>query len=339
MTTSGKLSPEYEFLFRSTSNGVLLMNADREITHLNPAAAAMLGVTADEVIGSRPRQSFGKNQALLNLLLRSGQQRLDVRLPRRRLADGIAETLENGVRVVLLQDVTEQRDLDTRREMLSKSIAHDLRNPLSAIGGFIDLMEKFGDLNDQQKRYLLRARQTSGKIHDMIKTLVDLAWIEAGMPLKHVPIRLDTAIQKAVREVRSLATKQQIGLATSLQTPLPVVMGDPERLHTVIYHLLHNAVMYSLEPEKNVVIHAWGDDHEVYCSVADQGIGIEDDELELIFDRMYRSRDERVRDLPGGGLGLTIARTIVQRHGGDIWASSNPGDGSTFTFLLPVVES
>jgi signal transduction histidine kinase len=338
MTDSGYTLPEYEFLFRSTSDGLLLMNADRCITHLNPAAAAMLGVTADDVIGQTPHQSFKKNQALLNLLLRPGQQRLDVRLPRRRLAEGIAETLENGLRVVLLQDVTEQRDLETRREMLSKTIAHDLRNPLSAITGFVDLVDKFSDLNPQQQMYLRRARQTGGKIHDMIQTLVDLAWIEAGMPLKHVPIRLDDAIQKAVREVRSLATKQQIGIAKSLQTPLPVVMGDPERLHLVIYHLLHNAVMYSLEPEKNVVIHAWGDEHDVYCSVADQGIGIQDDELELIFDRMYRSRDERVRDLPGGGLGLTIARTIIKRHGGDIWASSNPGDGSTFTFLLPVIE-
>ena len=89
------------------------------------------------------------------------------------------------------------------------------------------------------------------------------------------------------------------------------------------------------EPQQSVAIHAWSDTEEVYCSVADQGIGIADDEMELIFDRLYRSRDQRVLDIPGGGLGLTMARTIIERHGGDIWATSNLGEGSTFTFVLP----
>jgi len=72
--------------------------------------------------------------------------------------------------------------------------------------------------------------------------------------------------------------------------------------------------------------------------VADRGIGIADEEIELIFDRLYRSKDERIREMPGGGLGLTVAKTIVKRHGGDIWASSNLNVGSTFTFVLPVVK-
>src|SRR5690606_4455064 len=130
-------------------------------------------------------------------------------------------------------------------------------------------------------------------IHEVIKSLVDLAWIEAGMPLEHVPIRFDEIIQKAVKEHSDLAQKNGIGIAISLQTPLPIVMGDPARLQMVITNLLHNAIIYS-QSEGNVAIHAWGDEHEIYCSVADRGIGMEDSELELIFDRMYRSRDERI---------------------------------------------
>lgn len=326
-----------EFLMRSTADGLLLADAASTITHINPAAAALLVVTPDQVMGRKPQEVFRRNQQLLNLFLREGEQRLDVRLPRQRLATGIAETLRTGERVVLLQDVTEKRDLDTRREMLIRSIAHDLRNPISAVGGFADLIAKFGDLNEQQDKFLLRIRQTSSKLQDMIASLVDLAWIEAGMPMTHVPIRLGEAIEQAIREVRDLAQKHKVGIATSLQKPLPVVMGDPERLHLAIYHLLHNAIIYSAA-EDNVVIHAWGDEHEVYCSVADQGLGISDSELELVFDRMYRSRDEAIRNIPGGGLGLTVARTIIRRHGGDIWASSNLGAGSTFTFVLPAVQ-
>jgi signal transduction histidine kinase len=118
---------------------------------------------------------------------------------------------------------------------------------------------------------------------------------------------------------------------------MPLVMGDPERIRTVVYCLLQNAILYS-QPEQTVAIHAWGDQQEVYCSVADRGIGISEDEILFIFDRLYRSRDDRVRDTSGGGLGLTIAKTIVRRHGGSLWAVSTLGEGSTFTFVLPTVR-
>lgn len=327
----------YEFLFRTTADGLLITDAQGVIRYMNPAAAAILSVSLEQVVGKTPAQVFRKNHALINLFTREGEQKLDVRLPRRRLAQGIAETLESDERVVLLQDVTEKRDIEERREMLSKAIAHDLRNPLSAVTGFADLVSRFGELNENQTKYLLRIKQTSSKLHDMVKMLVDLAWIEAGMPLAHVPIRLDELIQKVVVELSDTAQKANIGIAVSVQTPLPVMMGDPARLRMVVYNLMHNAIIYSL-PEGTVAVHAWGDERDIYCSIADRGIGISDDELELIFDRMYRSRDERVREIHGGGLGLTVAQTIIKRHGGDIWASSNVEAGSTFTFALPVVE-
>lgn len=325
-----------DYVFRTTGDGILIASPAFLLTHINPAAAAMLSVTPEQVIGRTAKDCFPKNQALINLFVRSGEQTLDVRLPRRRLAVGIAVTLDSGERIVLLQDTTEKRDIENRREMLSKAIAHDLRNPISAIGGFADLIARFGELNEQQTKFLQRIRQTSSKLHDVIGLLVDLAWIEAGMPLQHVPIRLDEAINEVVAEIQPLAQKMRVGLATSVQKPLPIVMGDQTRLHLAIFHLLQNAVLYSA-PEDNVAIHAWGDDADVYCSVADQGLGVDDNELGLIFDRMYRSRDEHVRSIPGGGLGLTLARTIIQRHGGDLWASSNLGEGSTFTFVLPSV--
>ena len=239
--------------------------------------------------------------------------------------------------MVLLQDVTEQRDLESRREALVTAVAHDLRNPIAALGGYAELVEKFGELNDNQRRFTLRIQQTTTKIHDVAGPLVDLAWIEAGLPLAHVPIHLNKTIRQVVNKLNSLAREQHITIAFSVQSPMPPVMGDPDRMEIALYNIVHNAIRYS-HPEQTIAIHAWSDTHEAYCSVADQGIGITDDELELIFDRLYRSRDERVQSVPGGGLGLTIARTIIRRHGGDIWASSNLGEGSTFTFVLPTVS-
>ncbi len=326
-----------DFILRTTSDGVLAADAEERIQYVNPAAAAMLGITRDELIGYDPRRAFRQNHALINLFTREGEQSLDVRLPRRRLAVGVGRTLETGQRVVVLSDVTEKRELEDRRETLIKAMSHDLRNPISALIGFSDLVEKFGELNDQQAKFLTRIRQTATKLHDVIGPLVDLAWIEAGMPLEHKPAQLRDIINQAVSDATSLAHRQKIVIAVSVQNPMPIVVGDTNRLCQVIFNLLENAILYS-HPEQTVVIHGWGDSHEVYCSVADQGIGISDDELELVFDRLYRSTDERVRNIPGGGIGLTMAKTIILRHGGDIWASSNLDEGSTFTFVLPTVE-
>jgi signal transduction histidine kinase len=335
----------YDFLFRSTSDGVLIAvngaptDGPRRLVlaQVNPAAAALLSTPAEDLIGRSPEQVFALNPALLNLFSREGDQALDVRLPRRRLATGIAHSLEGGERVVLLQDVTEKREMESRREALVKAMAHDLRNPISAIGGFADLLAKFGELNEQQHKFATRIRQTTTKLYDLVESLVELAWIEAGMPLAHVPVALPDLIHRAVSGLTASARAARVVIATSIQNPMPPVMGDPERLRLVIHHLLHNAILYSV-PERVVALHAWEEEGEVYCSVADRGFGIADDELDLVFDRMYRSRDERVRDLPGGGLGLTLARTILRRHGGDIWAASNLGEGSTFTFVLPTAQ-
>lgn len=327
----------HEFIFHSTDNGVLVVNGDNLVSRMNPAAAAMLSINPEDVLGKAPRLNFHRNQALMRLFKDEKETRLDVPLPRKRIALGVAKTLASGERIVLLQDITEKRNIEDRREMLSKAIAHDLRNPISAIRGFADLVSRFGEVNEQQERYLQRIRQTTSKLHDVVKSLVDLAWIEAGMPLAHVPLRLDETIHKAVNNLQPEAKKLKIGIAVAVQRPLPVVMGDPDRLEMVIHNLLLNAIIYS-EPESNVVIHAWGDETQIFCSVADKGIGVMESEQELIFDRMYRSRDDRVMAIPGGGLGLTVVRTIVRRHGGDIWAHSQLNEGSTFTFMLPAVE-
>jgi len=327
-----------EFLYRRSPDGILLADDTGMISELNPAAAALLGVPPESVIGKYPIQAFKTNPALLNLFNREGDQALDVRLPRKRLAAGIASTLADGRRIVLLHDVTEQRELESRREALSSTMTHDLRNPISALAGYSELVARSGDLNEEQAYFLKRVQQTTQKLYDVAGDLVDLVWLEAGMPMKHVPINLKEAIAAVIDSLDAMAQKKAISILVSIQDPLPAVMGDPDRIKMVIHKLLHNALHYS-DDERMVAVHAWGDSNEAFCSIADRGFGISEDEIEMVFDRLFRSKDERVQALPGGGLGLTIARRIIQRHGGEISASSSLDKGSTFTFMLPSAKS
>lgn len=327
-----------QYLFLRTSDALLIADSGGTIIHANPSACSLLSMPIDRLFKASIHHVFAQNQALLNLFLRPGDQVQEIHLPRRRLASGMACTLLDGTRLVLLHDITEQQAIESRREALINTIAHDLRNPINAIAGFTELIGKTGELNADQSYYLQRVRQMTSRLTDVIGTLTDLAWLESGMPLEQLPVRLEQLIREVVAELEPMATSRLITVALSIQEPMPVVLGDKRRLKTVLHALIHNALLYS-EVERLIVIHAWGDSREASVSIADQGFGIADEEVALVFDRMYRSRDERVRELPGGGLGLTLAKRIIARHGGDIWAASNLERGSTFTFVLPAAQT
>jgi signal transduction histidine kinase len=195
----------------------------------------------------------------------------------------------------------------------------------------------YGPLTPEQKRFVTRIGQTSQKMQSLVYTLVDLAWVESGMPMDNLPVDLDVVIRQAVADLDAEAREKHIPIAISIQQPMPEVMGDAMRLKQVVHNLLHNAIIYS-GPEQPVAIHAFAQGEHVKCTVADRGIGIADNEIDQIFDRTYRSPNEAVRSTPGGGIGLTMARMILKRHGGTIEASSILGRGSTFMFTLPLAE-
>lgn len=328
----------YEFIFCSTDNGILIADADGVIRHANAAAAALLTSPVENLVGQMPRDCFPDNPALVTLFTAVGEQSSPIDLPRQRCANGIATTLSDNQRVILLQDVTEQSELDTRRQAFITTMAHDLRNPIAALIGYTELVSTSGELNDEQQYFIKRLSQTATKLHDVAAELVDLTWIEAGMPLRYLPLALEESIESVSEELMPVAQGRHITITVSIQAPLPSVMGDADRLRLVVFKLLQNAILYS-GSEQIVIVHAWSDEQNVYCSVADRGMGISPDELELIFDRMYRSRSEAVQSIPGGGLGLTLSHRIITRHGGDLWADSDLETGSTFTFKLPATHA
>ena len=336
MVTETISSPsQYNLLFRSTSDGVIALDHTGLLLRINPAAAGMLRCVPEEAIGKTPKAVFHDQPALLDLLEGRGDSVRKIILPGKRIAHGISGVDGDSGRLVLLRDITEREQLDSRRDQLIAAIAHDLRNPISAIHGFAELIPLSGAVTPDQERFITRIIQTSQKMQYLASTLVDLAWIESGMPMESVPVELDKVIDLAVAELDKDAQEKRISIAISAQHPLPVVMGDPARLKQVIVNLLTNAIQYS-EPEQPVAIHAFEYGQQVRCTVADRGIGITENELDQVFDRLYRSPDEKVRKTQGGGIGLTMARVILRRHGGSIAVSSVYGEGSTFIFTLPL---
>jgi PAS domain S-box-containing protein len=332
----------FDLLLQRTSDGVILFDSNGMVLQVNPAAAGMLGLALAEWWEKPLDAAFAKVPQLAAFLsqdfTREQPLTAELRLGKKRMVNLHALPLPDGQRMAILREITDRHDLESRRDALIHTITHDIRNPLMAMGGYIELVSKLGSLNLDQAQYLARAQTTIHKLYEALGELVDLAWLEAGIPLKHLPIQASDLIRRAIENLEPMARDKQITLAVAIQDPLPLVMGDEERLYQAIYNLVHNALLYSYN-QTVVAVHSWGDTREVFFSVADQGIGIAEAEIDTIFDRLYRSTDERVKALPGAGLGLTIAKRIIVSQGGSIWVNSTLDDGSKFTFALPSVEN
>lgn len=325
-----------DFIFEQSSNGILVIGGSGRIEAVNPAAAALVGSAREQLLDCTPPQAFADLPALLDLC--TDQAAGDLTLPAGRFAAGSATTLADGRRVVLLVDTTAERSLDQHREDLLLRIAHDLRNPVASLIGYVDLVETLGELSADQRYFLDRTRETGMKFYAMIADLVDLAWMEANMPFRRVPLALDEILEAAVTDLRPIGLGLGVKIVADGAAGLPPVSGNPERLRTLIDKLLHNAIIYSLDGQ-TVTVRAWSDGQSVFCAFRDEGIGIAENERELVFDRLYRSPDPRVQSIPGGGLGLTTARRIVLQHGGELWLESVLDGGSTFTFRLPATSA
>ncbi len=138
--------------------------------------------------------------------------------------------------------MTSQNELVALREAFVTTLAHDLRNPIAALIGYAELVGETGDLNDDQRYFVNRLNQTAIKLHDLAAELIDLSWIEAGLPISAVTLSLRTAIEDVIAELTAAARDKRISIAVSIQDPLPLVIGDPDRLRLVISKLLDNAI-------------------------------------------------------------------------------------------------
>lgn len=327
----------FDLLFRHTADGVIIIGIDDVVTQVNAAATALFSLTLAEWRKKKIEIAFAKTPQLLAHLKKKQAFKAELHLGKKRAVSLQGFPIAQHQRMVIVRETTEKRILETRRDALIHSIAHDLRNPLAAANGYIDLIDKLGELDTDQKQYLGKAQNTIQRLYESLNELIDLAWLEAGIPLDHVVLQLEAPIRNAIKSLEAAASQKKVTFVISIQEPLPPIMGDAKRLQQAIYNLIHNALLYSYAGSI-VVIHAWGDAREVIFSVADQGIGIARKELDTIFDRFYRSQDERVKALQGNGLGLTVAKRIITIHAGTLWVNSALESGSKFSFAIPSLE-
>ncbi len=231
------------------------------------------------------------------------------------------------------------READRLKTELLANVSHDLRTPLTSIKGYTTtILRHYEKLSDPEKRdFLKEIDQASDRLTELIENLLQLSKLEAGgFRMNKELLAIATLIANAIEDIQQKAPTYRFIMKSS--NSLPLVEADPRRIRQVIDNLLGNAVKYSSDGTE-VSVNCEVDDQYLIVKVKDQGIGIAQNELERIFERFYQAASGTSSRKSGGvGLGLAICKGIIEAHQGRIWAQSEQGKGSTFTFMLPLVR-
>lgn len=238
--------------------------------------------------------------------------------------------------VTILEDITHLREIDRLKSEFIATASHELRTPLTSVqmGVHLLLEGAIGELADKQREVLEACRQDCERLDKLMQDLLDLSKIEAGESQpKLAPVRAREVVTKSVEELRLQVESKGLDLLVDLPVDLPLVMVDSAQIERVISNLVINAIRYTRNGE--IKVSAERRNSHVAVSVCDSGSGIPSDYLPHIFDKFVQ-----VPGAPtgGAGLGLSISKSIVEAHGGQISVQSEVGRGTTFTFTLPVAE-
>ncbi|MGA9392357.1 MAG: ATP-binding protein [Candidatus Sulfotelmatobacter sp.] len=236
-------------------------------------------------------------------------------------------------------EITRKQQIEFKNQFLSH-VSHELRTPLTCIHQYVTLLLDglAGPMSPDQSDHLKTVLKSVNQLHAMIRDLLEATRAETGkMRIEPRCLALAGLILQTVAMMRPAADEKKIGLEVGIDQRLPLVHADPDRILEVLINLVDNAIKFT-PPDGAVMLQACvveADPGLVYVSVTDSGRGISPETKTMIFERLYQDPDSVDNNRSGLGLGLFICREIVRLHQGRIWVSSEPGQGSTFTFTLP----
>jgi two-component system sensor histidine kinase SenX3 len=254
--------------------------------------------------------------------------------PRRVLTVGArAEPLGGDVALVV-DDLTETKRVESVRRDFVANVGHEIKTPVGALMLLVEAALEARDDPDAVHHFVGRMQREASRLSRLVQELLDLSRLQGGEPLPDLAtVRVDALVQEAVDRSRLAAEMKQIDIVLGDESGL-TVQGSESQLVTAVANLLENAVAYSGAGTR-VALGVRLREEVVEITVSDEGIGIDVDDQERIFERFYRVDPARSRETGGTGLGLAIVKHIVNNHGGEVAVWSQPGSGSTFTIRLP----
>jgi two-component system, OmpR family, sensor histidine kinase VicK len=345
-----------ELILDSVGDGIYGMDLDGRLTFINKTAAQMLGYSPEQMAGRDVIELIHHSHAdgtpctkATSTIYQSMCRREQVRMRDEVFwrSDGTAvpveysasPLIENGQvsgMVVAFQDVSERRRLEKMKDEFISTVSHELRTPLTSLRASLGLLSS-GSLEkrpEKQRQMVEMAIGNCDRLVQLVNGILDFNRMEKGqLPFNCQPVDAVYLLRRAAQASQVAAAKARINFR--IDSPAISVMADEKRILQVLNELISNAIKFS-PPETTIklVAHPSGP-NEVCFHVQDQGRGIPLEKIDRIFDRFQQGDASDTRDLGGTGLGLALCRSIIEQHGGRIWAQSQPGKGSRLLFTLP----
>lgn len=336
----------FDKIFDSLKDGLIVFDKENKISLINASAKKILGI--GEGFLGKSIEEFLNFPQLKNLFFLLGKDIKEVL--KREIEIGknlileitsvwMLEEKEKIGSVVVLHDITREKTIERlKSEFLSVS-AHQLRTPLASLKWSLEtlLEEKAGKLNEEQKKIIEKTFNSTQRMLDLVNDLLNVAKIEEGKYVfKKVPTDLEKLTKMAIDSFEDRIKEKQIQLEFRVPLKkLPKIKIDPEKMSLVIQNLLDNAIRYNF-PGGMITISLDSKNEKIEFSIKDTGIGIPESEKENIFQKFFRASNAMKTETEGSGLGLFVAKNIVEAHSGRIWFESQEGQGTTFYFTLPL---
>ena len=338
----------------SLTSGVLAVDLEDRVLFVNIALSRRLGVDRDACVGKSALELFGtlnphssvKRSPLYRLRRRDdtrnmfrevewsdGNRIVHLREDSSPLHDKSGQLIG---RLFAYHDLSWEKTIDQMKSEFISIASHELRTPMTAIKGSVDLILGgcAGEVNAEAMELLEIAHSACDRMIRLINNILDLSKIEAGqIKLNLTSINLADVVERSLRNLGGLAAQDEITLNLESASELPRIEADEDRIEQVITNLLSNAIKFS--PAKGQVsVHLSTDSSWVRCSISDRGCGIDEKDLDRVFGKFQQVAAPKRGT--GTGLGLAITRALVTEHRGKIWVESRVGEGSRFVFCLPV---
>ena len=350
---------EMRSVLDATGEGMIFVSDEGRLGRINRRAAEMLGLPPEEVLGTgtealleRMREVFDGSEAFFTELGHHLSDRgagasftleLSQQHPRRHDIELFSTPVDSPAarrlgRLHVFRDVTQQREVERLKSEFVALVSHELRTPLTSVAGYVDLLldGEAGPLSDAQRDYLTIVRKNADRLAALIRDLLDLSRIESGrLDLTLSSLELPQLAARAAEVVRPLMEEKQQRLELSFPARFPAALADAGRVEQVLTNLLSNASKYT--PVGGQIWLSGRLEHGLArVDVRDTGVGLSEEELGQLFTRFYRAKNAATAQAGGTGLGLSIARSLVEMQGGRMSVTSIPGQGSTFSFTLPL---
>jgi signal transduction histidine kinase len=326
-------------ILQSAADAIMMFDPDGCVSMLNPAAEKLF--TDNEAQLGLPLARGRGYDALISLLdeiyiSRDGMVR-EVPWPDRRVFTGLFTPIAEGACVVTLHDVTRFKELEKVKDEFVATASHDLRNPITTIRGYSQLIKQAGPMNEQQLDFVQRIQNAAVHMSELVDNMLDLTKMDLGVELKRENVDVATMLVELADEFKPQAAAKEQTL-TLQQTRLnSIVNGDPLKLSQAIRNLVSNAIKYTPN-EGRITLSLEHVPNRIEIRIKDTGYGIPTSDLPHIFKRFYRVRSNGHDEIQGNGLGLAIVKSIAQQHGGDVTVESKQGEGTCFSFTLPVAS-